>query len=153
MTRLISPSEVEERTGFSPDMLRDWRRRGILTTGTLQANGRWGYVVGDVAQLAIVNLLTKWRIVSDLTDAFHIADFAVPYVYACVANDPHFKEKVGKLPYLVAFNVRAGERTQVVAHWDIKDIFELRIPGFVIIDTERLALELQEPLAGLFDAV
>lgn len=153
MTRLISPSEVEARTGLSPDVLRDWRRRGLLQLGTQQDNGRWGYVVGDVAQLAIVNHFTKWRIISDLSDAFHVSGFAVPYVYAFVADDQTFKKQVGKLPYLVAFNVRQGERLQVEKAYSLEETLQLRLPGFVVVDTRVLAEHLSDQLADLFDNV
>ncbi|MCH4541524.1 MerR family transcriptional regulator [Ochrobactrum sp. A-1] len=151
MTRLISPSEVEARTGLSPDVLRDWRRRGLLQLGTQQDNGRWGYSVGDVAQLAVVNILMKWRIISDLTDAFHVAGSAVPYVYAAVADDPVYAKKVGKLPFLVAFNFWEGGRLQVEVHASLDEVFKLQPLGLIALDLNKVMEQLHEPLNGLFE--
>lgn len=151
MNRLVGPSEVEKRTGLGVDILRDWRRRKILTAGTQQENGRWAYSVGDVAQLAIVNLLTKWRIVSDLSDAFQVAQQAVPFIYAVISTDTWFKQRVGKLPLIVFFAVREGERLQFEVVHKLDDITRLRVPGFVVIDTHELAVHLSEQLEGLFD--
>ncbi len=152
MSRLCSPSEVERRTGLSPDVLRDWRRRGLLTFGDQQENGRWAYKVGDVAHLAIVSFLTKWRIVSDLTDAFRLASFAVPYVYASIAGDESLDEELGDFPHLIGFVAHEGEPLQVEAVDDLDHAREsFLVPGFIVIDTNLLAGKLARPLEGLFD--
>lgn len=153
MTRFVKPSEVEKYTGLDVDVLRDWRRRKILTIGTLQENGRWAYAVGDVAQIAIANFLKKWRIVSDLSDAFDVAAMAVMYVYADLANDAFLKERLEGVHLIGFFAVNDGDGFQVQALRSVEDIRSFGTPGFGVIDTHLIAAHLRDQLSGLFDHV
>lgn len=150
MMRKIAPAEVERRTGLSTDVMRDWRRRGLLHAGTQGDNGRWTYTMGDVAQLAIVNALTRWRIVSDLTDAFRVADYAVPHVYARLSNDPTMRNALD-FKFLTAFAVRPTERLQVEAVTDLSEVSWMSVPGFIVVDLDRLSIALSDALEGLFE--
>lgn len=150
MTRKIGPAEVERRTGLSTDVMRDWRRRGLLHVGKQGDNGRWTYTVGDVAQLAIVNALTRWRIVSDLADAFRVADYAVPHVYARLSNDPTMRNALD-FRFLTAFAIRTSERLQVEAVRDLSDVAWMAVPGFIVVDLDRLSVALSDALDGLFE--
>lgn len=71
---LLAPSEVSEITGVSPEMQRDWRRRGLMDDLGEVTNSRWRYSVHDAFTLWIVRKLTESGIA--LVDAMDPASLA-----------------------------------------------------------------------------
>lgn len=140
-------SDVHRICGITPDVLRDWRRRGFLDTcGTQSEGGHWRYSKGDVFTLAVARRLAFTKAVSDLPRAISLARSVLPWVVA------EFRGEVGT-PWTHQFLIAQGEYNVAVG----SDDFEVRPIGHVsnlpdileespsalniIIDAHRIARE------------
>lgn len=75
----LSPAEFARVTGVSPDMQRDWRRRGYIDDiGTMQKNGRWKYDWSDAFLIFIARKIVANGF--ELTLSLRIANTIAPFV-------------------------------------------------------------------------
>ena len=120
----LTPSDIEELTGLSPDILRDWRRRGFLdgagsivlpdgssTTEIAAAKlagisrPAWLYSLGDAVRLAVAR--SVGGLVHDIRTQLALAELAGPHVasFAC----PHGSESaLTECRYLAAWRQDDG---------------------------------------------
>ncbi|TPN49351.1 hypothetical protein [Mesorhizobium sp. B1-1-7] len=144
--RSYTPSEIKAAIGTTPDMLRDWRRRGLLENfGVLGSNGKWTYAYGDVIALAIMAFLVTRRIASDLGDALHIARAAVPYVVARLEKSTPSLSRYREVGFLAAWANRDGDTMQIEYFSSIGK-FAFAVPGYLVVSFDALVAELTPSL-------
>ncbi|MER8491157.1 hypothetical protein NKH53_23245 [Mesorhizobium australicum] len=145
------PGAVAKHLGHSPDVFRDWRRRGLLEdVGTLKGNGKWKYSYGDLVRLAIANFLIARRITVDLRDALQVAGAAVPYVIARLRPEdwPQQFRAHFEIGYLAAWVNRDGDALQIEYFHSIAN-FKFNVPGHLVINFDSLAAEMRGQLSDL----
>ena len=81
MSRRFSITETSYYTGITPNVLRDWRRRGIIDSiGIQQDNKRWTFAVSDLVALIVMNRLSDQGL--DLLNGEEIARWVGPAICA-----------------------------------------------------------------------
>ena len=108
---LYAPSDVEAATGgdLTPNVLRDWRRRGLLQGfGQSDDNGRWRYARREVCIFAIASHLADEGLT--IERSMTLAVTACNAVIAWLVEEPtdfHLQVKA-RYPFVVAFQGRTG---------------------------------------------
>jgi len=94
---LFSPAEAESYTGYSPDFMRELRRRKIgVKFGLRQPNGHFAYSIRDIVGLTIARELAKLGFQQDR--AFEIGHGAATTVIDYYL-DPDAGAKHGCVPF------------------------------------------------------
>ncbi len=160
----LSPSEIEEVTGFTPDILRDWRRRGFLkrigqialpdgsVTSDVErareagiARPAWQYALGDAVLLSLARSFSDLTI--DIETQLTIAEFAAPHVV-------EFAMKSELVPSLIDRRFLAVWRgvdgaIQAMRFNDLNRLVDHSITRAIVIDMHREASHLPEKLIHL----
>lgn len=151
MSKIFVPQEVQSMIGILPDVLRDQRRRGILKIGTNQ-NGRWAYRPGDVIALAIVQFLTGNRLVTDLSDAFAVAESVTQHVWAWMTSEvSELVDGYRNIKYVAIWPTN-GE-LQVKLFGNPESIIQWKLAGYIFLDLQIIADELKDRLAPVLEEV
>jgi hypothetical protein len=108
---MYSPADVEIATSgdITPDVLRDWRRRGLLEgMGRMEKSGRWRYDRASVCSLAIASYLADQGL--KIERAIIIAGTARNAVIAWLAKEPteFYNQMKDRYPLVVAFEGAGG---------------------------------------------
>ncbi|SCW56463.1 hypothetical protein [Ancylobacter rudongensis] len=165
----FSPQQIRELTGITPETLRDWRHRGLLTgfgvvplengwTRDLEKikqlkRPTWLYLRGEVTTLALAKSLTTLRV--ELSAALHIASLLNLYVIAwLVESYGAYRD----MPYAIAWPEEDGHPSPIgiePGKFGVVRLDDLnRIPAYaggkaLVFDLKKLALDLPEPLRDL----
>lgn len=151
MTTVFDQADVTRLTGIGPVLLRAWRYRKLIEGVGQQekANGPWSYKSGDVVVLACVRWLYASGLVSDLTLAVEIAKLATPQVWDFI-RFATLGKSFDRLPRYMIVPPQASAHT---IRWAIEfptpAIHGLAFPAFLIVDCQRLAVELLPALGGM----
>lgn len=161
--RFFSPADITALTGTSPEKLRDWRRRGIISDlgfyaipgkdeGTRDPNDprlpqtkRWSYSKGDLLQIALVNEFSKFNI--DLSFAFELSETCLSFVWAFL-NPNSMPASFTDSKYMIAVPTGAGfdlignTKVQAVRINDLELIKKYIGSTAILIDFEQLALSM-----------
>lgn len=104
-----SPADVETATSgdLKPNVLRDWRRRGLLEgIGRQDANGRWRYTRANVCHLAIASYLARQGLT--IERALSMAAFACNAVIGWLAEVPtdFYDQAKARYRFVVGYEAR-----------------------------------------------
>lgn len=146
VNRTFSASEASRYSGISQDVLRDWRRRGVLEgVGAAQPSGRWLFSFHEIILLAIVRTLEPNG--QSIAVLFFMAHHLFISVLQELRPDDEFRDFARKLSCFW-YNETDGQmmgpmRIQSLEDWSsIPSAF----PQIVLIDSERLAAAMPETL-------
>ncbi|MDF2119544.1 hypothetical protein PY365_28680 [Roseiarcaceae bacterium H3SJ34-1] len=158
----LSPSEVATLVGFSPDVLRDWRRRGFLNDlgKLLLPNGKttddpnhpdlanvgrqtWVYSKGDLLAFAIAKHAIELGVGIEI--AIEISDHVVPHVDAWL--DPKGRKNYREPRWFAAWPSTEGlnptgadhDHFAVARVSSLERLAEVMGSKAIILDTKKLA--------------
>jgi hypothetical protein len=160
----LSPSDIEEMPGPSPDILRDWRRRGLLRgighivlpdgsitsdTEIARAAGvnrpAWLYALGDAVRLVIARNLGA--LTNDIETQLTIANLATPSVVEFAMKSSAIPALVDRR-YLVVWRDDT-DRFAALRFDDLNNLANYEITHAIIIDMHREAARLPAKLLRL----
>lgn len=163
----LSPSDIEELTGVSPDVLRDWRRRGllkrighiVLPDGSITSDVErvremgvsrpaWLYALGDAVRLTIARNIGG--LTNDIETQIAIADFATPSVVEFAMKSKAVPALVDRR-FLVVWRHEGGG-FEAVRFDDLNNIVNHDVARAVVIDMHREASQLPVKLVRLLSS-
>lgn len=157
VVRQFAPSEVEFYSGVDTVRLRDWRRKGYLEGyGFQNPAGRWRYSLSECISLSLMRVL-EWNGQPFARLAFISEALSLTLINAVrgwgVEGLPgerffvFWPEDVGN-PEVT----RPGFGIQYLSTNDLAEIVNAGAPQAIVVDVERLAEALPEPLLGAIRA-
>ncbi len=146
-TPSMSPAELESITGLSPEMQRDWRRRGYINEklGTLQENGRWLYDWSDALFLCIMQQLYSAGVELPVTQ--RATNTVMKYVWFAAMRNWRIFDHPEKHRHFVMFKSTEAD-PEIHGGWATLPINDLSKcsagPAAILIDVKHIALCLPE---------
>ena len=159
-TMEFTPQQAEQFTNLSRDMLRDWRRRGLLQDiGSQSKTGRWTYALGDLIALAAAKTIESLGV--DLYRALEIGSKARAGIADWARSKP-LSENISKCPFLACWPIETGKKltrygvregeVEMLLVDDLNAIPKFAGFGAIVIDLRKVAFELPEALRELLVA-
>lgn len=143
----MTPAQLAEITGLSPDMQRDWRRRGYIAEkiGTLQQNGRWLYDWADALFLCTMQRLYNSGL--ELPLASRCAGSMSSYVMFCAMHNWNIYSHPRRHRFFLTFKSAAAEG-DTYGGWATKPISDLSQvedhAAAILVDAETISRSLPE---------
>lgn len=137
--RTFSASEASRYSGISQDVLRDWRRRGVLDgVGAAQPSGRWLFSFHEIILLAIV------RALEPNGQSIAVLFFMAHHLAFSVLNALRPEEDLSGFARNVScfwFNETDGQMMGPLKMRSLEDWSSIPSPSaqIILVDSERLA--------------
>ncbi|WBU53326.1 hypothetical protein [Paracoccus sp. SCSIO 75233] len=142
----MTPAKLAEVTGLSADMQRDWRRRGYITLGTMQPNGRWLYDWYDAFCIYLIRKLYDAGCELPRANLFSASIHKQVLMNACHIRAP---EAFGPQRRFIRMQIDPRGRAED-GHWlgiTFDSLNGIEAKGFAfVVDCEQLAREIPESL-------